>query len=402
MNIYILKFVAAFTNVVVISFVVSYFPNSISSDYMLVLAYTVLGLIIVGIGVELSIERYAATVLARFSKIQLTLLIITVSLLRTILLLAINKALDSVFSVGIEANTVTILFVFSTCLFLTLAALLNGVYMYIESATANVVRGFLRLAVTALPLANVTLPLLLGVEIVAAMVATAYCLLKFRAHKNNGDEPITPFKVIITFMLWNWVARLTSNLSALNTVKILILRSNEPSAVLVAYILQLAQSVENFLPSKVLAGRYRPALARLYDKRQLKILKNELVLLARNNIILSATISLGYIVVVVVIFHFFMANSPANFYYTVLVCSALIFILNAINSLNILSNVIEESHVIFVSSLMMGFCFITGILIFPKNNSYQLITTLFVSTLAYFPIWFFMSRFKIKETFGAT
>lgn len=393
---------AALTNVVVISFVVSYFPNSISSDYMLVLAYTVLGLIIVGIGVELSIERYATAVLARFSKIQLTLLIITVSLLRTILLIAINNTLDSVFSVGIEADALTILFVFSTCLFLTLAALLNGVYMYIESATANVIRGSLRLAVTALPLANVTLPLLLGVEIVAAMVATAYCLLKFRAHKNNGDETITPFKVIITFMLWNWVARLTSNLSALNTVKILVLRSNEPSAVLVAYILQLAQSVENFLPSKVLAGRYRPALARLYDTRQLKILKNQLVLLARNNVIISTAISLGYIVLVVVIFHSFMANRPANFYFTVLVCSALIFILNAINSLNILSNVIEESRVIFVSSLMMGLCFIAGVSLLPHDNSHELLTTLLVSTLAYFPVWFVMSRFKIKETFSTT
>ena len=397
MNIYILKFVAAMTNIFVISYVVAYLPNALSADYMLVLAYTVLGTIVVGFGVEVSIERYATALLVRTSKLHLVLLIAVISLVRTVLLLVINEAINAWYTPLIEPDLITVSFVFSSCFFLTLAATLNGVYMYISSATANVIRGVSRLPIAVLPVTKITLPLLLSIEVAAATIAAGYCLSRFIHYRPDKVRLNTPMRTIINFMAWNWIARLTSNLSALNTVKILVLRSDDSSAVMVAYIIQLAQSVENFSPSKVLAGRYRPALARLYDRGEVKLLRDELAKLAQYNIAISIVIFLGFTLCVTFVFYQFMPEKPANFFLIISTCAAIIFILNAINSLNIVSNVIEESHTIFLSSLVMGLCFIAGVLIYGSNKPDKVLCTLFLSTLIYFPVWFSMSRFKLSK-----
>lgn len=401
MNIYILKFVAAMTNIFIISYVVAYLPNALSSDYMLVLAYTVLGTIIAGLGVEVSIERYATALLVQTSKLHLVLLIAFISLVRTVFLLVINEAINTWYTPLIEPDLITVSFVFCSCFFLTLAATLNGVYMYISSATANVIRGVSRLPIAVLPVTKITLPLLLSIEVAAAIIAAVYCLSRFISYKPDKDGLTTPIRAIMNFMAWNWIARLTSNLSALNTVKILVLRSDESLAVMVAYIIQLAQSVENFSPSKVLAGRYRPALARLYDKGQLKLLRDELAKLARYNIAISIVIFLGFTLCVTFVFYQFMPEKPENFFLIISTCAAVVFILNAINSLNIVSNVIEESYTIFLSSLVMGLCFITGILFYGNNKPYEILCTLFLSTLIYFPVWFSISRFRLSKTLSA-
>lgn len=401
MNIYILKFVAAMTNIFVISYVVAYLPNALSSDYMLVLAYTVLGTIIAGFGVEVSIERYATTLLVRASKLRLVLLIVFISLVRTVLLLGINEAINTWYMPLIEPDLITVSFVFCSCFFLTLAATLNGVYMYISSATANVIRGVSRLPIAILPVTKITLPLLLSIEVAAAIIAAGYCLSQFTSYKPDKDGLTTPMHTVINFMAWNWIARLTSNLSALNTVKILVLRSDESSAVMAAYIIQLAQSVENFSPSKVLAGRYRPALAKLYDKGQVNVLRGELAKLARYNIAISIVIFLGFTLCVTFVFYQFMPEKPENFFLVISTCGAVIFILNAINSLNIVSNVIEESYTIFLSSLIMGLCFITGIVFYGSSKPDEILCTLFLSSLIYFPVWFSRSQSKLSKTLSA-
>ena len=201
----------------------------------------------------------------------------------------------------------------------------------------------------------------------------------------------------LKFMSWNWLARLTSNLSALNTVKILVLRSDDVNAVLVAYIIQLAQSVERFLPSKVLAGRYRPALAQLYDKNELTVLKKEMLSLSKINIAISAAISASFIIFVALVFYFYMPDEPANFYFIVIICSGSLFLLNGINSVNIFSNVTEESQIMFLSSLIMGLCFITTVLLFDFSDSGKVLTTLLFSALCYFPVWFFLSRHTLRK-----
>lgn len=397
MNIYILKFLAAITNIFVISYAVGYFPSSLSSDYMLALAYTILGLIVVGLGIEVSIERYATRVLTHISKLELTLLIFAISFFRTVVLLTINEAVNTWLSPLIETNLFTTLFVFCTCLFLTIAATLNGVHMYVSSATANVIRGICRLPIALIPVAGATLPLLLSIEIGATLIATTYCLTRLRGYRPNHARPIKRPKEILKFMSWNWIARLTSNLSALNTVKILVLRSDDVNAVLVAYIIQLAQSVERFLPSKVLAGRYRPALASLYDNSQLELLRQEILTLSRNNIVFSAAIAVCFIFLVIFVFNFYMPEMPTNFCLIVFVSSANLFLLNGINSLNIFSNITEESRTIFVSSFVMGLFFITGALFFGKNNPTEIMVTLLLSTLTYFPVWFFASWNTVKR-----
>jgi len=396
-NIYILKFVAAITNIFVISYAVGYFPSSLSSDYMLSLAYTILGTIIVGVGIDVSLERYAVRVLTHISKFKLAVLIIVISLIRCSVVIALNEIVNAFYTPVIKTTLTSVSFVFCTCLFLTFAATLNGVYMYLSSATANVIRGLGRLPILLVPVANLTLPLLISIEVAATLVATTYCLSQFRNYKSDQSQPPMHFRRTLKFMSWNWLARLTSNLSALNTVKILVLRSDDVNAVLVAYIIQLAQSVERFFPSKVLAGRYRPALAQLYDKNELTVLKKEILSLSKINIAISVAISASFIIFVALVFYFYMPDKPANFYFMVIICSGSLFLLNGIDSLNIFSNVTEESQTIFLSSLIMGLCFITTVLLFDVSDSGRVLTTLFLSALCYFPVWFFLSRLTLRK-----
>ena len=397
LNIYILKFVAATTNIFVISYAVGYFPSSLSSDYMLSLAYTVLGTIVVGVGIDVCLERYAVRVLTHISKFKLTGLIVVISLIRCSVLIAVNEIVNALYTPVIETTLTSVSFVFCTCLFLTFAATLNGVHMYLSSAIANVVRGLCRLPILLVPLADLTLPLLISIEVAATLAATTYCLSQFRRYKSDRCQPPMDLGQTLKFMSWNWLARLASNLSALNTVKILVLRSDDVNAVFVAYIIQLAQSVERFLPSKVLAGRYRPALAQLYDRNELTVLRREMLSLSRINTAISAAISASFIIFVALVFYFYMPDKPANFYFIVIICSGSLFLLNGINSVNIFSNVTEESQIIFLSSLIMGLCFITTVLLFDVNNSERVLTTLFFSALCYFPVWSFLSRLTLGK-----
>ena len=391
MKIYFFKIVSALLNLLVVSYVVKEMPQSISEDYLLSLAYVVLAALIVSLGIDTGIERYAYRIQATYSKRGILSGILAVSVLRAVLIYLFALALDVEEVTRITTGSFAFALAFASFLFLSCTALLNGVSQYNESAISHVIRGVMRLSIILIPASAVSLKNLLLFETTAALVATLYCIIYFIRieQKTTGSKPES--SAVLKFLMWNWFARFSLNFISLNTVKIFILQSNHPSALLYAYAVQLTQSLERFLPSKVLAGRYRPQLSILFDKKEFATLTNQFKTLNLYTTIITFFISAAHLVIIPSAFYLVSKPLPGNFVSLILVCAAWLFIINIVYSLNIVSNVLERNYIIFVTSLVTSVFFV-GTIWFGENlDPINLLSTLIVSIILYPLIWFLAS-----------
>ena len=400
MKIYVLKLTAALLNLIIVSYIVRYLPNSLSEQYLLSLAYIVLGSLLFGLGIDTALERYVSRMTSRWRKSVVASVVILSSVMRILLLITGVFILESYFPNAIKITPVVLLLAFTTFLFTSCSSLLNGVFRYTEAAFSNVLRALLRFAIVLLPIEIISLDRLLEIEIASCLLSASFCLVVFaRQNFNNSPVGTAPFgSVIARFMGWNWAGRLLLNLLSLNTVKILVLRSGHPHAVLIAYIIQLTEAVERFLPSLVLAGKYRPLLARDFDEGRTANLTLQLRSLGVKSAAFAAAISVCHLALLPVALFYIQGADPWAFQALIILCASWLFINNLKFSVNTVSNVLERNHVPFWASLILCALYFGGMMFFDITSPVGIFSLLAVLTVCYPVLWFWMSYQYLRQT----
>lgn len=387
MKLYVLKSLAALLNFLLISFVVRLLPESLAGEYLLVLGYIVLGALIVGFGIDTGVERYARRLLIRWSRLRFMLLVLGASLLRTGALFGFVSAANLLSPGFIEVGLQAYVLAFVTFLFTTLTAVLNGVLRYTASAISNLVRAPLRFLIFAVPVETLTLETMLAVEVLSACCGTLYCAVAFFRGRIDISGTVPEPRVVAGFLGWNYLSRLFLNLISLNTAKILILRSNHPDAVLYAYAIQLTEAVERFLPSIVLAGRYRPELSRAYDEQAFGTLKQRLRRLGRYSLLSAAVMAVLHLAVIPLAFIILQNEDPGPYWPLIAICGIWLFVTNIKFSLNIVSNVIEANYIQFLASLMLTIAFFSVFAVFAISDPVTILLILTAAMCVYPLIW---------------
>ncbi|MGV0817243.1 hypothetical protein [Martelella sp. AMO21009] len=387
MKIYFLKSLAALLNFLLISFVVRELPTELAGDYILILGYIVLGALIVGLGIDTGIERYARGLLVTWSRLQLMFMLLAVSLVRTGLLFAFVALANFVHPGLLNVQTYAFALAFFTFFFTTLSSLLNGVLLYMASAISNLIRAVLRFLIFILPMSVLSLNSMLTVEVFSAGCAAFYCIIVLMRRPIDISSTAPQSRIVLKFLGWNYLSRLFLNLVSLNTVKILVLRSNHPNAVLFAYAIQLTESAEKFLPSVVLAGQYRPALSKAFDEGAFDHLRQRLRNLTRKSLISSALMSLLQLAAIPIAFLLLQGKSPADFWPLIALCAAWLFVVNFKFSLNIVSNVIEANHIQLFASFAIAVGFFAVVWANSITNPFSLMLWMLLWNLSYPAIW---------------
>ena len=397
MNIYVLRSVAALLNFVLISFVVRAMPETLAGEYLLVLGYIVWGALIVGFGVDTGLERYASRFMSMCSMLRMLCIIFGISVLRSVLLLVFVATLNQMRPELIEVSMAAYCFAFFSFFFMTLTSLLNGILQFTASAVSNLVKATLRFTMFAIPLELISLNSLLTVEIVSSSCAAMYCIFIFARSKPARTSEMPAFQATISFFGWNYLSRLFLNIVSLNTIKVIILRSNHPNALIYAYAIQLTEAVERFLPSLVLAGKYRPELSNAFDTKAFEQLKRRIRVLGR----LSAVSALGaavlHLAVIPIAFVVFQSWSTEGHWPLFVICSTWLFIVNIKYCLNILSNVIEANYIQFAASMMLSIVFFATFGLNSTSQPLQALLTLTIVMALYPFVWFVFAYHRLRR-----
>ncbi|AQZ51042.1 hypothetical protein [Martelella mediterranea] len=392
MKIYILKSLAALLNFLLISFVVRELPNDLAGDYILILGYIVLGALIVGLGIDTGVERYARRLLVAWSRLQLMLAILAISVVRTGLLFAFVALANFVHPGLLNVEGYAFALAFFTFWFTTLSSVLNGVLLYMASAISNLIRAALRFLIFVLPMSALSLDAMLTVELFSAGCAALYSVVVFMQRPIEISSTVPASRTVFRFLGWNYLSRLFLNLVSLNTVKILVLRSNHPNAVLFAYAIQLTESAEKFLPSVVLAGQYRPALSKAFDEGAFDHLRRRLRNLGLKSLASSSLMSLLQLAALPLAFILLQDENPAGFWPLIALCAAWLFVANFKFSLNIVSNVIEANHIQLFASFAIAVIFFGGVWANTITKPFSLMLWMLLCNLCYPFIWAAMAR----------
>jgi len=391
-KIYALKLIAAALNLILISYIVRELPNSLTEQYLLALAYIGLASLVVGLGVDTTLERYALRLLSQWPESILVSVVALSSCVRMALLISGLVILDAVFPNTIEVNSESLVLALATFLFTSFSSLLNGVLLYTESAGSNVLRAVARFMILFLPADAVSLENLLKVEIFASLISALFCLSVFLSYKPKGTAKLVQSDIVVKFMGWNWAARLLLNLLSLNTLKILVLRSGHPYAVLIAYIIQLTEAVEKFLPSLVLAGKYRPSLAKKYDEGRLKDLSTNLRALGFKSFAIGAAIALAQLAFLPAALFYLQNANPREFLALIFLCGGWLFLNNIKFSINAISNILEINHIPFWASGILCVLFFSGLRLLSITSPVSIFSYLALLTLSYPLLWIGMSH----------
>ena len=400
-KIYALKLIAAALNLILVSYIVRDLPDTLSEQYLLALAYIVLGSLICGLGVDTALERYALRILAQWPKTIVASTVVFLSGVRVALLVGGLLLLDIAYPDALKVHNETLGLAFATFLFTSFSSLLNGVLLYTQSAASNVLRATSRFMILFLPLGAASLENLLRVEIFAALLSALFCLSVFLRHELKSTSKIARYDVVLRFMGWNWAARLLLNLLSLNTVKILVLRSGHPYAVLIAYTIQLTEAVERFLPSLVLAGKYRPTLAKDFDDGRLNDLSTKLRALGVKSLSIGAAISIAQLALLPLALIYIQNSKPNEFLTLIILCGGWLFLNNIKFSVNTVSNIIEANHIPFWASGVLCIVFFAGLKLLYISSPVGIFAYLVLLTLCYPFFWLGMSYrylYRLKAT----
>ena len=398
-KIYSLKLITAFLNLILVSYVVRELPTQLSAQYLLALAYVGLGALVVGLGIDTALERYGLRTLKRWSKNMLAGFILILSTLRLALLAGGVYLSYLFFADSIELAHLTLVLAFTTILHTSFSNLLNGVLLYTHSAVSNILKAIVRFGIIILPEETLALDTLLYVEITATLLSAIFALAVFKVHELESANDDPDYNVMAKFMGWNWIASLMLNLMSLNTLKILILRSGHPDSVIIAYGIQLTEAVERFLPSLVLAGKYRPSLARDFDSGKTADLMVRLRFLGARSTAISAAIAIAQLILLPLAFLFIQNVDPKEFFLLVGLCGIWLFVSNINLSLNIVSNILEASHIPFLVSLLLCVLFFCGLLRFNITSPVEMFSFLAFFTALYPIVWLVLSRYYLCQIF---
>jgi hypothetical protein len=258
-----------------------------------------------------------------------------------------------------------------------------------------------RFMILFLPADAVSLENLLKVEIFASLMGGLFCLSMFLSYELKTTDKILQRNVVVKFMGWNWAARLLLNLLSLNTLKILVLRSGHPYSVLIAYMIQLTEAIEKFLPSLVLAGKYRPSLAKDYDEGRLKDLSTRLRALGFKSFATGAAIALAQLAFLPAALFYLQNANPSDFLVLIFLCGGWLFLNNIKFSINTISNILEINHIPFWASGILCLLFFPGIQLFSITSPVGVFSYLALLTLSYPLLWIgmshrYLSRLKAK------